>query len=273
VMINGAGPARTVHRRAPRYLFQSATPYAAYGAGVLEISTNEGLERLLILARDDPRARDMAEATAELARKSRFAVTAVTYGADADFALQIAAARKAKAQAWIAFGEARDAADMVRSFKRLNYAPALFFARGAAEAAFVTGLGQDAEFSLGALEYDTRLGTPGNAAFAKAYAARWTNKPDAAAAEGYAAATVLEAGVRAAGTLDQEKLRAALAKLEVGTVLGTYKVDPASGAQIGHVPAVTQIRKGEPAPVWPRALETANVLLPYPQWAERSPIR
>jgi branched-chain amino acid transport system substrate-binding protein len=118
-----------------------------------------------------------------------------------------------------------------------------------------------------------RLGTPGNAAFAKAYAARWTEKPDPAAAEGYAAAAVLEAGVRAAGTLDQEKLRAALAKLEVGTVLGTYKVDPASGSQLGHVPAVTQIRLGEPVPVWPRALEVANVLLPYPQWAERAPIK
>lgn len=273
VMINGAGPARTVHRRAPRYLFQSATPYAAYGAGILELSTNEGLQSVFILARDDPRSRDMAEATAEVARKQRFAVTAVTYGADPDFAPQVAVARKVKAQAWIAFGEARDAADMVRSFKRLNYAPALFFARGAAEAEFVTSLGQDAEFSLGAMHYDARLDTPGNAAFVKAYAARWTDKPDASAAEGYAAATVLEAGVRAAGTLDQAKLRAALAKLEVGTVLGTYRVDAANGAQLGHVPAVTQIRKGEPVPVWPRALEVANVLLPYPQWAERAPLK
>lgn len=272
VMINGAGPARIVHRRAPRYLFQSVTPYAAYGAGVLEISGNEGLERLLILSRDDPRARDMAEATAEVARK-RFAVTTVTYGAEPEFAPQVAAARKSGAQAWIAFGEARDAVDMVRAFKQAGYAPALFFARGAAEPGFVAGLGQDAEFSLGATDYDPRLGTSGNAAFAKAYAARWAGKPDAAAAEGYAAATVLEAGVRAAGTLDQEKLRAALAKLEVGTVLGTYRVDPASGAQLGHVPAVTQIRMGEPVPVWPRALETANVLLPYPKWDERTPLK
>jgi branched-chain amino acid transport system substrate-binding protein len=273
VMINGAGPARTVHRRVPRYLFQSATPYAAYGAGVLELSANEGLESVFILSRDDPRSRDMAEATAEIARKRRFVVTMATYGAEPDFAPQVAAARKFKAQAWIAFGEARDAVDMVKTFKRVGYAPALFFARGAAEPGFVAGLGQDAEFSLGATQYDARLGTTGNAAFAKAYGTRWPEKPGAAAAEGYAAATVLEAAVRAAGTLDQEKLRAALAKLEVGTVLGTYKVDPASGVQLGHVPAVTQIRKGVPAPVWPRALETANVLLPYPQWDERTPLK
>src|SRR3954470_11753768 len=30
VMINGAGPSRAVHKRSPRYVFQSVTPYSAY---------------------------------------------------------------------------------------------------------------------------------------------------------------------------------------------------------------------------------------------------
>jgi len=272
VMVNGAGPARTVHKRSPKYLFQSAVPYAAYGEGVLALAKEQGLERLFILARDDPRARDMAEATAEQARRQGFAdPQVVPYPpGNADFAPQVTAARAAGAQAWIAFGEAREAAHMVRSFRRLDYAPALFFARAAAEPAFVALLGQDAEFSLGAVEYDARLRTPGNEGFAKAYAARWSQAPGPAAAAGYAAATVLEAAVRSAGTLDQEKLRAALGGLDLATVLGPYKVDAANGAQVGIRPAVAQIRRGDPAVVWPPALETANPLLPYPQWGERS---
>lgn len=271
VMVNGGGPARAVHKRAPQYLFQSAVPYASYGVGVLELARTAGLARLLVLGRDDPRSRDMAEATVELARKSGFAVAEVTYGpATTDFALQVKAAQAAGAQAWIAFGEAREAADMVRTFKRLGYAPALFFARGAAEPEFIDLVGQDAEFSLGALEYDARLATPGNEAFAKAYEARWAGTPNASAASGYAAATVLEAAVRKAGTLEPAKLRAALAELEVGTVLGNYRVDPANGSQVGIRAPVVQILTGRPAVVWPRELETANALLPYPRWDERS---
>ena len=272
VMINGAGPARTVHKRAPRYLFQSAVPYASYGAGVLELAKAAGLERLFILGRDDPRSRDMAEATAELARSQGFADAGMVFyaGANADFEPQVKLARSAGAQAWIAFGEVREAADMVRTFKRLDYAPQLFFARAAAGPAFVELLGQDAEFSLGAIEYDARLATPGNEAFAKAYAARWSERPGPSAAQGYAAATVLEAAVRKAGTLDPEQLRAALAGLEAGTVLGPYRIDPVNGAQAGLRPAVAQILRGRPAVVWPRELEAANALLPYPQWAERS---
>jgi branched-chain amino acid transport system substrate-binding protein len=272
VMVNGAGPARTVHQRAPQYLFQSVIPYASYGAGVLELAKAAGIERLFILGRDDPRSRDMAEATAELARAQGFAaVEMVSYtGGSADFELQVKLARATGAQAWIAFGEVREAADMVRTFKRLDYAPQLFFARAAAEPAFVDLLGQDAEFSLGAMEYDARLATPGNEAFGKAYAARWAEPAGLSAAQGYAAATVLAAALREAGSLEPEKLRAALVRLEIGTVLGPYRIDPANGSQAGMRATVAQVLRGRPAVVWPRELETANVLLPYPQWGERS---
>ncbi|MGQ0546945.1 MAG: ABC transporter substrate-binding protein [Betaproteobacteria bacterium] len=272
VMINGAGPARSVHRRAPRYLFQSGAPYASYGVGVLELARAAGLERLFIIGRDDPLSRDMAEATGELARQQGFTdVHLASYppGSE-DFAQQVEDVRRRGLDAWIAFGEVREAADMVRTFRRLDYAPRLFFARAAAEPAFIELVGQDAEFSLAAVEYDARLGTPGNADFAKAYAARWSSVPGLAAAQGYAAAQALEAGVRAAGTLDQEKLRAALAAMEAPTVLGRYRVDPANGAQAGTRAAVAQVLRGRPALVWPRELETANALLPYPQWGERS---
>ena len=271
VMVNGGGPASTVHKRSPQYLFQCTVPYAAYGAGVLELARTAGLARVLVLARDDPRSRDMAEGTAALARRDGFSVTEITYaGGSADFAEQVKLARAVDAQAWIAFGEAREAAAMVRTFRRLGYAPSLFFARAAAEPVFIELVGQDAEFTLAAVEYDARLATPGNRAFAKAYATRGAQVPGPAAASGYAAATVLEAAVRQAGTLEPAKLRQTLARLEVGTVLGTYRVDPANGAQVGMRASVVQILAGRPAVVWPRELETANALLPYPQWDERS---
>jgi branched-chain amino acid transport system substrate-binding protein len=266
VMINGAGPASVVHSRAPKYLFQSGLPYAAYGAGVLQIAAEAGYRRLFIVARDDVASREMAQATHGAAAAQEFVVSdLVLYNPGTlDFAAQVAKARAVEAEAWIAFGDVRDAAEMVKTFKRLDYAPQLFFARAASHPRFIALVGQDAEFSLGAVDFDPRVGAAARD-FAKAYAAKWTVPPSLAAAEGYAAGTVLAAAVRQAGTLDQEKLRKTLAALEVPTVLGPYKVAAENGVQIGAKPVVVQIRKGRP--------EAGLPLLPYPQWNERALIR
>jgi branched-chain amino acid transport system substrate-binding protein len=80
---------------------------------------------------------------------------------------------------------------------------------------------------------------------------------------------VLAEAVRRAGTLDQEKLRETLARLQTFTVLGPHEVDPESGRQVGLEAAVVQILNGRREVVWPKPLETAQRLLPYPQWGER----
>jgi branched-chain amino acid transport system substrate-binding protein len=244
VMLNAAGPAAAVHARAPKYVFQSAIPYRVYGAGVLEAAAEAGYRRLFIVARDDPASREMAEGALKAAGKDFSNAEVAFYRAGAeDFAAQVEKARATEAQAWIAFGGAPDAAEMVKTFKRLRYAPKLFFASSASDPRFIERLGQDAEWTLGALDFPP--GYPGG-------------RP---AAQGYVAGTVLAAAVRNAGTLHQEKLRAALAGLEIATLLGIYRVDPKSGAQTGARPQLMQVRKGR--------LQPGRPVLPYPQWDER----
>ena len=262
VMINAAGQAPLTHARAPRYLFQSTPPYSSYGRGILQVAAEAGYRRLFILARDDAGSLEMAEAThAEAQKDFQSAAVEVYRPGTVDFAAQVARARAAQAEAWIAFGDGRDAAEMVKTFKRLNYAPLLFFARGASEPRFIALVGQDAEFALGAVDFDPRVRESARA-FAKAFAARWDATPGLAAAQGYTAGVVLAAAVSSAAGLDQEKLRSALAQVEVSTPLGTYKVSAKNGAQIGETPLVVQIRRGRPEPGTP--------LLPYPQWNERA---
>jgi branched-chain amino acid transport system substrate-binding protein len=270
VMINGAGASRTVHRRGMRYVFQTAVPNTAYGDGVVAIARAAGLRRLFILARDDLTSREMAEAVRDAAtRQGLEPAPLVVYSAGADdFAPQIETARAAGAEAWIAFGGLRDTADMVRSLKRLLYAPPLFFARSAADPKLISLVGQDAESSLGTTEYETRFPTPGNDRFVRAFRAKYSSTPGATSAHGFAAGMVLAEAVRRAGSLDQEKLRAVLAALETNTVLGGHKVDPESGAQLAATAAVVQILKGRPEVLWPEWLQTAT-FEPYLPWAER----
>lgn len=273
VFINGAGPSRAVHKRSPRYVFQSVVPYNAYGAAVLQLA-GDGHKILHVASRDDPVAREMAEGARDAAQKLGLAPGEIHVysGSTDDFGPQVLRAKAAQADAWLAFGEARDAAQMVKSFKKHQYAPKLFFARGASGPEVMRELGQDAELALGAREYDPRMRTAGNAAFVDAYSRKHSSPPGAPAAEGYAAGTVLAEGVRRAGTLEHGKLRAALAALAMQTVLGDFKVDPLTGEQLAARPAITQIQRGRVELVSPDASETAKPILPYPAWNERKPL-
>jgi branched-chain amino acid transport system substrate-binding protein len=269
VMLNAAGPSLQVHKRAPRYVFQTVAPYSAYPDGVLRAASAARLKSLYILGRDDAASREMAEAAQLQAARLglKVAMLDVYPRSLTDFLPQLYQAMGADADGWIAFGDGRDAAEMVKTFKRNGYAPSLFYARGAVEPGFIERVGQDAEFTLASADYDPRLPRPGNASFARAYRAKWSLPPGPLAAAAYAAGQVLAAAVVRAGTAEPEKLRAALAALEVDTVLGTYRVDPATGAQLGMRPTLVQIVKGRPEPVKDYAAK------PYPQWSERVPLQ
>ena len=182
VLINGAGPALAVHKRAPRYLFQTTMSNSAYGMGVLEVAKAAGISSAFIIARNDHTVQEMAESTHERAMKQGLDVGDVqAYGAgDTNFASSVYTGR---ADAWLVFGEARDTADVLRSLKKLTYAPRLFFARSAADPRFIRMVGQDAEYALAAKEYDPKFRTLGNEQFAAAFEARWSASPTFAAAQ------------------------------------------------------------------------------------------
>jgi branched-chain amino acid transport system substrate-binding protein len=270
VLVNGAGWSREVHKRSPRFVFQSATPYSAYGEMAVRFAKEAGARSLFILARDEPAAREMAAGAATAAPKAGLTAGEVlSYGgALDDFAPIVLRAQAINADAWLAFGETRDAAEMVKSLKRLKYAPQFFFARGATGPKFIEMVGQDAEFTLAGVEYDVRFRTEGNEQFVKAFQSKWSALPTAAGADGYAAATVLAEALRRAGSTDQEKVRAALAALVVPTVLGEFKAAP-GGEQAAPRTAVLQTLEGRAQIVWPEPLETAKPVLPYPGWGNR----
>ena len=273
ILINATGAARSVHRSGFRYVFQTAAPLSAYGAGALELARELGVKRIMLLARDDPGAREMAARAQESAAAAGLAVDKVELYAqgNTDFAFQVARARAVGAEGWMAFGLPQDAAEMVKSFRKLGFAPRLFVAQGAADPDFIKRVGQDAEFAVGIAPYERRAATRGNAQFVQAYTKKWSAEPGHLAAEGYAAAKVLEEAVRSAGSLETEKLRQVLAALETETPLGAYKVDR-SGAQIAARPLLVQIIRGRREIVWPEALASAK-LQPYAAWEARKPLK
>ena len=270
VMLNAAGPSSQVYKRSPKYVFQTSAPYSAYAEGPLALAREAGIDSVYILARDDAASREMGEAAQALARAlgMRSVELEIYSGGIVDFLPQLYKAMGTQAQGWLAFGEVRDAADMVKTLKRQGYVPKVFYARSSTDPRFITLVGQDAEHILGTREYDIRFPTAGNAAFVQAYREKWGAEPGAIGAAAYAAGTVLAEGVRRAGTTEAQKLRVALAQLQMETVLGRYRVD-ATGAQLGIKPAVTQIVKGRALPLWPAPWAGERGLAPFVPWADR----
>ncbi len=273
ILMNATGASRVVHRSGFRYVFQTATPLSAYGAGALEFARSIGLKRIVLLGRDDPGSREIAGRAREDAALFGLAAGEVEVypQGTTDFAPQVLRARASGAEGWIAFGLPQDAAEMVKSLRKLGFAPRLFIAQGAADPEFIKRVGQDAEYAVGVSAYERRAATRGNAQFVLAYTKKWSAEPGHLAAEGYAAGKVLEEAVRRAGSFDQEKLREALAALETETPLGPYKVER-SGAQAGARPLLLQIVRGRRQIVWPEALATAK-WQPYPAWEARRPMK
>lgn len=268
VLVNVTGVTGNTQRAGTRYVFQVPAPVAEYGAGALAMVKAAGHQRVHVVARNDPAAREAAARFVAQANAAGLEAPAVESGAAGQIPAQIAKARARDAQAWIAFGQAEDAAEMIKAFKRIGYAPWIFLAQGAAEPRFIALVGRDAEFTLGISPYEPRFRTRGNDAFVQAWRKRWPVDPGAVGAASYAAALVLEAGVRKAQGVDTEQLRAALAALELDTPIGPYRVD-ANGMQVGAKPAIVQILGGKREIVWPEALATAKWRLPYPRWDER----
>lgn len=270
VLVNATGAASATQRAGFRYVFQIPAPLGAYAAGALELALRMDYRRIVLVARNDSAAREMAERAQADAGALGLppALLEVYSRASDDFAPIVMRARAAGVQAWIAFGLPQDAVEMVKAFRKLDYAPAMFVAQGAADPRFVSRLGQDAEHSIGITPWEQTLRTPGNARFAEGYVRKWSAEPTALAAQGYASGKIIEEAVRRAGSLEQESLRETFASLRTGTPLGRYEVDR-SGAQRAARPALVQIQKGRREIVWPEALATARWQLPYPRWEER----
>src|SRR2546423_778271 len=125
-------------------------------AGVVGAAAREiKAESLFILARDDLASREMADAAQAQAKKLGFArVEVEIYSATTrDFLPQLYRAMAMQADAWIAFAEVREGADMVKTLKRQGYVPRLFYLRSSIDPRLIAMVGQDAEFTLGSREY------------------------------------------------------------------------------------------------------------------------
>jgi branched-chain amino acid transport system substrate-binding protein len=87
-------------------------------------------------------------------------------------------------------------------------------------------------------------------------------------ASGYAGCQALTEAINRADSLDREKVRDAIRKLDFNTVFGAFKVDP-DGFQIAHKMVMFQWQDGKKVIAWPEEWAPGKPRFPTPPWSQR----
>jgi branched-chain amino acid transport system substrate-binding protein len=133
---------------------------------------------------------------------------------------------------------------------------------------FYETLKQNAEYIYGATQWEHTLPYPGNQEWFEAYKKEFGHEPSYHSVAGYAGCVIYLEAVKRAGTLDADKVRDQLIKLEMRTVFGDFNVDE-DGFQIAHKMVTFQWQNEKKVVVWPDELASGKPRFPTPPWNQR----
>ena len=185
----------------------------------------------------------------------------------------ISSALAAKKPDVIAQGSAglEDGVNLDRALIKVGYSPKQEFQASTPSFAdqFSNAIGvKNTEGIFYAVSYHVDAKTPGNEEFLSAYRAKFNTDPPEDAADGYAAAQVLQAAVEAVGSIDDQKALADwLHENSVDTILGTLSWDETGAPEQAFL--LAQWQSGNEEVVAPDDVATSDTIVnPKPDWQQ-----
>lgn len=199
----------------------------------------EGFE--IVLVKDYPiGVKDLSEVLLEVKRKEADALIGLSYPAETFL--------------------------MIGQMMEIGYDPKFYYSLvGPGIAAFYNIFGPATEGIAMMGDWAEGRPTLGSMEFYDSYIERWGELPDYLdSINPWAAGQIYEQAIEIAGTLNPEKLSQVISATEFDTIHGKIKFD---GIRVVDFPGgVLQWQNGKPEVVWPPELQTADVLMPKPQW-------
>ena len=110
------------------------------------------------------------------------------------------------------------------------------------------------------------FGTPAN--YARIYKQTYGHQPSYQSAESTAAGLAFQYAIEKANSIDPQKVRDALARLNITTFYGVIRFD-ATGANTYKPMATIQIQRGQVVTVFPRAVANGQLVYPTPSFGSR----
>ena len=271
VMASPLAATTSIFKKGRKYAFMIISPAEVYLEGLVDIAAKRGLKTIAVVNEDTLFSKAAAAGTVELAKKKGMQVVfqeAYPKG-NTDFSALLTKLKAANPDVIAAGTYFDDAVALTRQMKELNVNPKMFGVTvGGDLPEFYDTLKQNAEYIYGATQWEPSLPYPGVKEFFDSYKKEFGHEPSYHSAAGYAGCTLYAEGVKRAGTLDSDKVREALLKLETRTMFGDYKVD-ADGFQVAHKMVLFQWHEGKKLTVWPDELASAKPRFPTPPWNQR----
>jgi branched-chain amino acid transport system substrate-binding protein len=282
-LVAAGAAATSIFRKGRKFVFGIHSPAERYLQGLIEVAASRGLKTVAVIYEDTLLQKAIGLGALDLARKRGLLVVfEESYPkGTSDFGEIL---RKVKAtNPDVLAAAAYEAVTITRLLKQLGINPRMF--GGTVEVAFPRfseTLGRDAEFVYGASQWEPELVTlragglipiareyPGAREFVESHRKEFPGAElSYHSAQGYGGCQVLREAIRRAGSLESERLRAAILKLDFNTVFGAFKVDP-DGFQIAQKNVLFQWQEGKKVIVWPEELAPGKPRFPTPPWSQR----
>ena len=272
VMVAPLAATTSIFKKGRKYIFMVITPAENYLDGLIDMAAKRGLKTVAIIHEDTLFPKASAAGTVEAAKKKGMQVVlqeAYPKG-NTDFSALLVKIKAANPDVIAAGTYFDDAVAITRQMKELNVNPKMFgLTVGGDLPEFYDLLKQNADYIYGSTQWDESLPYPGQKEFLAAYKAKFKGQePSYHTAAGYAGCLIYAEAVKKAGTLDADKVRDQLLKMEIKTAFGDYKVEP-DGFQIAHKMVMLQWQDGKRIVVWPDDLANGKMRYPTPEWGKR----
>ncbi len=273
IMVTPLAATTSIFRKEPRrkYIFMVLSPAEVYLEGLVDMAAKRGLKTVAVVNEDTLFSKAAASGAVELAKKKGMQVvfTEAYPKGNTDFSALLTKIKATNPDVIAAATYFDDAVALTRQMKELNVNPKMYGVTvGGDLPEFYDVLKGSAEYIYGATQWEPVLNYPGNKEWFESYKAEFKHEPSYHSAAGYAGCLTYAEGVKRAGSLDADKVREQLLKLETRTMFGDYKVDQ-DGFQTAHKMVTFQWQKEKKVVVWPDDLAQGKIVFPTPPWTGR----
>jgi branched-chain amino acid transport system substrate-binding protein len=284
-MVATGAATTSIFKKGRKYVFMLLSPAEVYLEGFVDMVAKRGLKTVGLVYEDTIFPKAIAQGAADIAKRKGLQVVRLEAFAKGttDFipVLQKIAAASPDAVAAATYFD--DSVTITKQLREISLNPKMYGVTvGGDLPKFHETLGKSAEFVYGASQWEPDLVTlragglipiarqyPGAREFVEAHQREFPGVGlSYHTAQGYGACQVLLEAIRRAGTVDGEKVRAAMVRLDVSTAYGAFKVD-ADGFQIAHKMVTFQWQDGKKVIVWPEELAPGKARFPTPPWSQR----
>ena len=284
-MVAAGAVAPAIWKKGRQFVFMALSPTDDYVEGLFDTAVKAGLQTVAVIYEDTLFPKSIAQAAQVGAPKRGLRIVLVEAypRAATDFTALLTRIRAANPDVLVAATYFDDAVAITRQMKDLGVKPRMHSVTvGGDLPKFYEILKGSAEFVYGATQWEPDLVTlragglipiarqyPGARELVELHRREFPGADlSYQTGQGIGGCQVLLEGIRRAGSLDGEKVRDAIAKLDFHTAFGAFKVNR-EGVQIAHKMLLFQWQDGKKVIVWPEELAQQKPRFPTPSGSPR----